>query len=84
MFLRQLRQARKAAGLTQQQLAERLEPTSGLSEEAAKHIKWKTQRFISLCETGQRRIDVLELRALCRALGVSYIEFLQQLDSLLD
>ena len=84
MFLRQLRQAREAAGLTQEQLAERLQPTVGLSAEEAQLRKWQTQRFVSRCETGPRRIDVLELRALCRALDIPYVEFLQQLDSVLD
>jgi transcriptional regulator with XRE-family HTH domain len=84
VLLRELRQAREMAGLTQQQLAERLQPSAGLSSEDAQLRKWQTQRFVSRCETGQRRIDVLELRALCRAIGIPYIEFLQKLDSALD
>lgn len=48
-------EARKAAGLTQTELAERL---------------GKDQTFISLVERSQRRVDVLEFYAFARALGV--------------
>jgi len=64
-FLVQLRTARRAAGLTQQQVATRL---------------GQTQSFVSKCERGERRIDVIELRAFCRALNTSFNEFVQQLD----
>ncbi len=65
LFLRQLREARKRSGLTQVGLAERLA---------------ETQSFISKCERGERRIDVVELRAFCRALGVSFVEFVRRFD----
>jgi len=45
-FLRQLRQARQDAGLTQQEVASRL---------------GKPQSFVSKCESGERRVDVIEL-----------------------
>jgi transcriptional regulator with XRE-family HTH domain len=47
-------EARKRAGLTQTQLAQRL---------------GKDQSFISLIERSQRRVDTLEFYALARALG---------------
>jgi transcriptional regulator with XRE-family HTH domain len=65
-FLRQLRNAREEASLTQGDLAKRLR---------------KTQSFISKCERGERRIDVIELRDFCKALGVSFTEFVNDLDS---
>ena len=46
--------ARRRAGLTQTQLAERV---------------GKDQRFISLIERSQRRVDVLEFYVLAKALG---------------
>ena len=47
-----LKKAREEAGLTQAQLALRI---------------GETQTFVSKCERGERRIDVIELRAFCRA-----------------
>jgi len=47
--------ARKRAGLTQAQLGRRI---------------GKDQKFISLIEQSQRRVDVLEFYALAKALGV--------------
>lgn len=49
-FLRRLRAAREASGMSQ--------------EEAAKRLKWNQSR-ISRSETGARRIDALELAELC-------------------
>jgi transcriptional regulator with XRE-family HTH domain len=48
-------EARRNAGLTQTELAERI---------------GKDQKFISLIERSQRRVDVIEFCALARALGV--------------
>lgn len=47
--------ARKAAGLTQEQLADRLH---------------QHQSFVARVESGERRIDVVELIVLARAIGV--------------
>ena len=47
--------ARKKAGLTQEQLASRLK---------------QHQSFVARVESGERRIDVVELIVLARALGV--------------
>ena len=59
-FLGQLRAARHAQGVTQQELAARL---------------GKTQSFISKCERGERRIDLVETRAICEALKIDFLEF---------
>jgi transcriptional regulator with XRE-family HTH domain len=48
-----LRAARDAAGLTQAELADKLS---------------KPQSFVSSCEAGQRRVDVLELQRIALAL----------------
>lgn len=50
-FLRRLRQARKDAGLTQVEVARRL---------------GRSQSFVTKAETGERRLDVVELRAFAR------------------
>ena len=63
-FLKLLRATRKASGLTQKQLADRM----GL-----------TQTQISKCEQGERRMDIIELCWLCDVVGVSPQEFVAQL-----
>lgn len=69
LFLHHLRNARKATGLTQEQIAERLN---------------QTQSFVSKCERGERRIDVIEVRAFCHAMEISFIEFIEQLEILFE
>lgn len=64
-FLALLREAREDAGVTQQELAERL---------------GTDQSTISKCERGERRIDVIELRRWCRALGTRFQPFITRLD----
>jgi transcriptional regulator with XRE-family HTH domain len=66
LFLRQLRAERRRVGVTQVELATRLK---------------ETQTFVSKCERGERRIDVIELRAICTALGTSFTAFVKSLDS---
>lgn len=51
VFLRRLRNARKDSGLTQVDAARRL---------------GRTQSFVSKAERGERRLDVVELRAFAR------------------
>jgi transcriptional regulator with XRE-family HTH domain len=60
-----LRKARMEAGLTQLELASRL----GIP-----------QSFVSKYESGERRLDVLELRLVCQAVGVSLREFVRRLE----
>ena len=58
-------EARKEAGLTQQQVADRLK---------------KTQPFVAKYESGERRLDVIEFLAVCRVLRNSSSEILGRLD----
>lgn len=58
-----LLRARKAAGLTQTQVAEKL---------------GKDQTFVSLIERSQRRVDVLEFVALSRAMGQDPVELFER------
>jgi transcriptional regulator with XRE-family HTH domain len=51
-----LRELREKANLTQEQVAEKL---------------GQTQSFVSKCERGERRLDVVQLRAFGRAVGVT-------------
>ena len=57
LFLRLLKQTRESAGLTQEQVATSI---------------GQTQSFVSKCERGERRLDVVEVRAFCSAIGVSF------------
>lgn len=64
-FLSLVRQMRLDAGLRQADLARKLgEP----------------QSFVSRYESGERRLDVLELRQICSALGVSLLDFVRRLE----
>jgi transcriptional regulator with XRE-family HTH domain len=60
LLLTELRKARKEAGLNQTELGARL---------------GETQSFISKVERGERRLDLVELDAFCKALGVSLEDF---------
>ncbi len=53
-FLRRLLEARTSAGLTQVDVAARLA---------------KPQSYVSRCEAGERRVDVVELAAFARLYG---------------
>lgn len=65
VFLKVLRKSRQDAGLSQVQLAKML---------------GETQTFVSKCERGERRLDVIELRTFCRAFGVSLRDFVARLE----
>lgn len=60
-----LRQLRIEAGLTQAQLAERLQ---------------RDQTFVSKYESGERRLDILELRDVCRGIGIGFVDAMRRLD----
>jgi transcriptional regulator with XRE-family HTH domain len=66
VFLGRLREARRASRLTQAQVAERL---------------GQTQSFVSKCERGERRLDLVEARAFCVAMGVSFTDFVAAFDA---
>jgi transcriptional regulator with XRE-family HTH domain len=63
-----LREIRIEAGLTQMGLAERIE---------------RDQTFVSKYESGQRRLDVLELREICQSIGLTLEEFVRRLEKAL-
>ena len=63
-----LREMRLEAGLTQTELATRIE---------------KDQAYVSRYESGQRRLDVLEVREVCQAVGLTLDEFAKRLEKAL-
>ncbi len=68
-FLVELRGARERAGLTQAELAQRLN---------------RSQSFITKAETGDRRLDIAQLVFICRALGISLPDFIDRYDAALQ
>ena len=42
------------------------------------------QSYVSKYESGERRLDLLELRQVCNVLGISLEAFIRRLDSALD
>lgn len=63
VLLRMLRQAREKAGYTQVELAKKL---------------GQTQSFVTKVERGDRRLDVVQLRTICRELGLTVTDFVRR------
>jgi transcriptional regulator with XRE-family HTH domain len=63
-----LRQLRRQAGLRQVDVARAL---------------GKPQAFVSYYESGARRLDLLELRQVCRIFSISLVNFVRRFDKLL-
>ncbi len=59
-FLKRLRAARVKAGLSQEEVVRRI---------------GKPQSYLSKCESGERRVDVVELAALAKVYGVRITYF---------
>ena len=66
VLLRLLKQCRVEAGLTQVQFAQALE---------------RPQSFASDIERGLRRLDLVQLRDICKALNVGLVEFVQRFEN---
>ena len=64
-FCALLAEARTTAGLTQHSLAKRLR---------------KPQSFVAKYESGERRLDILELREVCQVIGVDFVAFIRRLE----
>jgi transcriptional regulator with XRE-family HTH domain len=69
VLLALLKKARQRAGLTQADLAMRIE---------------ETQSSVSKIGRGERRLDILELRLICTALGVPLVDFVTELSRELE
>ena len=66
--LRLIRESREAAGLTQVEVAKKLR---------------LTQSLYSKMERGECRLDVIQLRKVCHAIGLTLPQFVEQLEALL-
>ncbi|MCE9564301.1 MAG: helix-turn-helix transcriptional regulator [Planctomycetes bacterium] len=60
-----LKEAREAANLTQIELAKLLK---------------QSQSFVSKMEAGERRLDLVQLRTVCSALGITLPEFVERFE----
>ena len=65
IFLKLLRDAREKAGITQTDAADKMRTT---------------QSYVSKCERGERRLDIVELKDWCDALGLSFAKFAAEFD----
>src|SRR5690349_1040036 len=65
-FLRLLREKRLRAKVTQVELAHRL---------------GQTQSWVSKCERGERRLDIVDVRSFCLAIGVPFVDFVREFDA---
>lgn len=66
VLLRLLKQCRVDAGMTQSQFAQALE---------------RPQSFASDIERGLRRLDLVQLRDICKALNISLVDFVQRFEN---
>ncbi len=64
-----LKEIRQKSGVTQVELAEKL----GVP-----------QSFVSKYESGERQLDILELRQICHFIGISFDNFVYQLEEKLN
>ena len=60
-----LRSKREMKGVTQSQLAD---------------LQDVNQGFVSKIETCDRRLDIIELHHICQVLGISFVDFIQEVD----
>ena len=68
-MLRLLRETREQAGLTQVELAQKLE---------------QTQSYVSKIELGDRRLDLVQLRTILVALGLNLGDFVARFERALN
>ena len=66
VFLATLRAAREGAAVTQIDLASRIS---------------QSQSFVSKCERGETRIDLVQLRVICSALGITLSNFVRRFEA---
>ena len=62
VFLDHLRETREKLGVTQEELAKQL---------------GESQSFVSKCERGERRLDIVEVRLFCIAMNISFERFIR-------
>jgi len=66
------------------ELLYRLRTNSGLTQKELSEKLNVQQSYISKIETGERRIDLIELREICNVLGSNIVEFATMLEKELN
>jgi len=66
------------------ELIYRLRLSAGITQQQLSDILKVPQSYVSKIETGERRIDLIELREICRALNSDLIEFVVMLEKELN
>lgn len=69
VFLKALKECRVKAGLSQIKLAAKLD---------------QSQSFVSKCERGETRLDIVQLRVICHALGTDLQQFIELFEEALS
>ncbi|MBV9468395.1 MAG: helix-turn-helix transcriptional regulator [Abitibacteriaceae bacterium] len=67
-MIQRLKEKRLAAGLTMREVGQRI---------------GKTHTYVQKWESGDRQINPIDLRDVCLALGVSFVDFLKEIDEAL-
>lgn len=63
-----------------QRLLRELRHEANLRQEDVAAQIGEPQSFVSKYEIGERRLDILELREICQALGISLAQFVERLE----
>ena len=69
LFLKQLKGARIASGLTLREVAEQL---------------GRSHSYVAKCENGHNRVDVAQLYEFCRVFGIPFSRFAAELEKLVE
>ncbi len=67
-----------------QELLKRIRQDKGIRQIVLAEKLGVPQSFISKYESGDRQLDILELRQVCQAIGISLQEFIKELEDNLN
>ena len=62
------------------QLFRRMRENKGITQSDLAQLIGENQNFVSKVETLERRLDVIELRTMCEAIGVSFPHFIKEFE----
>lgn len=65
-------------------LLRRIRVDAGLSQKSLAQNLCRPQSFISKYESGERRLDLIELKQVCSAMGISLRDFVKRFEKLID
>lgn len=65
-------------------LLKTLRTKSELTQKDVAVLLHKPQSYVSKYESGERRLDILELKQICKAIGTNLINFVNILEDLLN